>query len=355
MELGTKPDFAAAQERWEAFWQHELVDRPVVLITGPRQDRSSVRPPRYLATDARDGAVYAEQAKAVVEATFWAGEAIPVWEVGFGPDQYAAYLGGRLEQSASSPDTTWAVPVVAQWADALPLRLHAERPAWQNMLHLVDTFARVGEGSFLVAVPDLHSNLDALSALRGPERLLLDLLDDPAVVDRAMADVRATYRHVYEGVYAAGRMEKWGTVGWMPLYSTGRFAPVQSDVICMLSSDHVRRWVLPALEEETAFLDHSVMHYDGPQALRHLDDVLAIPTLDGIQWTPGDGAPPMTEWVDLLKQIQAAGKSVWLWASQEEIREVYHRELRPELVVYQTSARSEQEAEAFLKWLAQHT
>ena len=280
---------------------------------------------------------------------------MPVWEVGFGPDQYAAYLGGRLDCSSDSPDTTWAIPVVEDWQQSLPLHLDPENPAWRAMLRIIETFAQVGEGSFLVAVPDLHSNLDALSALRGPERLLLDLIDTPELIDRAMAQVRATYQKVYEAIFAAGRMGRRGTVGWLPLYSTGRFAPVQSDVICMLSPEHFRRWPLPALDEETAYLDHSVMHYDGPQALRHLEDVLAIPALDGIQWTPGDGAPPVIEWLDLLKRIQAAGKSVWLWASMDEIREVYHRELQPHLVVYQSSARSEQEAEAFLSWLERHT
>jgi len=355
MRLATKPDFADARERWEAFWNHEIVKRPIVCITAPKGESPTSDHPRYFPTEIGDVTAYAEQAKVVAQATFWGGEAIPVREVGFGPDQYAAYLGGKLARSPDSPDTTWSVPVVECWEESLPLRLDSECSGWRTMLRLVETYARVGEGSFLVAVPDLHSNLDALSALRSPERLLMDLLDTPELIDRAMLDVRASYRPVYEAIYQAGRMAERGTVGWMPLYSVGRFAPVQSDVICMLSPEHFRRWVLPALEEETAFLDHSVMHYDGPRALIHLEDVLAIETLDGIQWTPGDGVPPMVEWLDLLKRIQAAGKSVWLWATMEEIKQVYHHALRPELVVYFSSAPSEQTACEFLEWMENHT
>jgi hypothetical protein len=355
MELVTKPNFAEARERWEAFWHHDIIRRPIVCITAPREKRVAADHPHYLSVDAGDIAAFAERARAIAGSIFWGGEAIPVREVALGPDQYAAYLGGSLESSPDSPGTTWAVPVVASWEDALPLRLSSDCLAWHTMLQMVETYARIGEGSFLVAVPDLHSNMDALSALRGAELLMVDLLDAPEMIDRAMQDVRATYQPIYEAIYRAGRMRERGTISWLPLYSARRFAPVQSDVICMLSPEHFRRWVLPALEEETSFLDHSIMHYDGPQALIHLDDVLAIEALDGIQWTPGDGAPPMVEWLDLLKHIQAAGKSVWLSATMDEIREVYCRELRPELTVYSTSASSEREACGFLAWLERHT
>jgi succinate dehydrogenase flavin-adding protein (antitoxin of CptAB toxin-antitoxin module) len=56
------------------------------------------------------------------------------------------------------------------------------------------------------------------------------------------------------------------------------------------------------------FLDHCVYHYDGKGALGHLDDILAIPDIDVIQWVPGDGNPRSIEWMDLLHKIQAAGK-----------------------------------------------
>jgi hypothetical protein len=360
MELVTKPDFAEARERWEAFWHHDIIRRPIVCITAPRQKRVAADHPHYFSIDTSDTdtAAFARRAKAIAESIFWGGEAIPIpslREASLGPDQYAAYLGGRLESSPDSPGTTWAVPVVASWKDTLPVRLSSDCRAWRTMLQMVETYARIGEGSFLVAVPDLHSNMDALSALRGPERLMLDLCDAPEMIDRAMEDVRATYQPIYEAIFEAGRMRERGTIGWLPHYSAGRFATVQSDVICMLSPEHFHRWVLPALEEETTFLDHSIMHYDGPRALIHLDDVLAIETLDGIQWVPGDGAPPMVEWLDLLRRIQAAGKSIWLSATMDEIRDVYCRELRPELTVYSTSASSEREACEFLACLERHT
>jgi len=353
MELATKPNSAETKERWRAFWSHEMLDRPICAITGPKAGANPPPGPVYMAEAVEDPSGVAERFCRAVEARFWMGEAIPERDPSFGPDQYAAFLGGRLERASEPIETSWAVPMVESWETAPPLRLDPENQTWQKMLGTAETFARVGEGRFLVSVIDLHSNMDALSALRGPQRLMLDVHDCPEMIDRAMAEVRATYQPVYDALFRASKMDERGSVA-MGMYCEGKHAIVQSDVICMLSPGHFRRWVLPALEEETSFLDHSVMHYDGPGALVHLDDVLALPKLDIIQWQPGAGAAPLPEWMDLYKRIQAAGKAVVLGGSIEEVKR-FHRELRPDLVVYSTWAGSEKDAEELLTWLLRHT
>jgi 5-methyltetrahydrofolate--homocysteine methyltransferase len=122
----------------------------------------------------------------------------------------------------------------------------------------------------------------------------------------------------------------------------------------MVGPEMFRRFILPALEEETEFLDHTVYHYDGPGALVHLKDILSLPKLGAIQWTPGSGAKPFIQWMDLLKEIQKAGKAVWVACSPEEIP-AYHRELKPELVYYQCGAKTEAQARQTIDWLVKNT
>ncbi|HAX95814.1 MAG TPA: hypothetical protein DCY35_04735 [Prolixibacteraceae bacterium] len=62
----------------------------------------------------------------------------------------------------------------------------------------------------LINTIDLHSNMDLLSAVRGPERLCTDLIDQPEWIDRAMADARAVFPEVWNAVAKAGRMEERG-------------------------------------------------------------------------------------------------------------------------------------------------
>ena len=69
---------------------------------------------------------------------------------------------------------------------------------------------------------------------------------------------------------------------------------------------------MPGLTEQCEWLDYSMYHLDGTQAIPHLDALLSIDALDAIEWTPQVSAPqggdPM--WFDLYRRILAAGKSV---------------------------------------------
>jgi 5-methyltetrahydrofolate--homocysteine methyltransferase len=250
--------------------------------------------------------------------------------------------------------TSWSVPIIEDWtADGRNI----DRPHgvwWECALELYRKAAGYSEGKFLVGVPDIHSNMDALSALRGPERLCVDLLDQPERIDRAMALVRRAFAPVFEAVESAGGMAGRGYTGWLPFYSETRFAVLQCDFACMVSPEHFRRWILPALDEESSYLDHSVYHYDGPDALVHLHDVLSIPGIHAIQWVPGAGNPPPIQWMDLLLEIQKAGKGLYLAASPEEVKQ-FHQTLRPEGVLYDVFVSSEAEARELLDWLKANT
>jgi hypothetical protein len=78
----------------------------------------------------------------------------------------------------------------------------------------------------------------------------------------------------------------------------------------MVSPEISRKYIIPALEEEAAFLDHCVYHLDGPGTMPHLDDILAVKDIDVIQWVSGAGQPPMHTWLDVLTRCQKAGKGL---------------------------------------------
>ncbi len=350
-----KPDYDQARERWLAFWNKDLVGRPCCVITAPRDPSRPMPPhPPYLAGAREEFSPIVEQILAWASAVWWGGEAIPSYTPSFGPDMFGAWLGAELCFDASNYGTNWVVPFVEDWERALPLGVRPDNPWWTRMLAFCEALAKGFDGRVLVAHLDLHSNLDALSAIRGPERLCLDLMDAPDAVERAMRDVRALYPFVYDALYRAGRMERYGTLGWVPAYHPVKTNTIQCDFAALIGPEHFRRFALPALEEEAACLEHTVYHLDGPECLVHLDELCAIPGLDCIQWTTGARNRPFIEWMDLLKTIQSKGVSLWVPCDPESIK-VFHRELRPNLVFYCCSARSQAEGEAVLNWLARNT
>ncbi len=354
MELCYKPDFDRARVYWKAFWEKQIVDRPVVCVTAPKSGVPKAAPAPYLAGFSGDYQAALQLFDRWAASTFFGGEALPCFEATFGPDQFAAFLGARL-QIAEDGTTSWARPVIQDWHE-VELKLDESIDgAWRRMLDFLRCSAEYSEGKFLVSMLDLHSNLDCLSAMRGPQRLCLDLMDYPAEVERVFAQARSLYAPVVKQVWEQGGMSRRGGLGWLKAYSETLFAVVQCDFICMIGPRHARRLAIPAIADEAASLDHCIYHYDGPQALKHLDDILAIPDIDVIQWVPGAGQPRSIEWMDLLHKIQAAGKGLWIFDwTIDEIKQHY-KELRPEGVCFEVEAGSEGEAEDLLEWLKRNT
>lgn len=143
-----------------------------------------------------------------------------------------------------------------------------------------------------------------------------------------------------------------GTIGWAPFYSEGRMATIQCDFICMVSPEVSRMMIIPALREEAEYLDHCVYHLDGPGALTHLDDILAIEAVDVIQWVPGAGQKLQWEWMDVLKKCQKAGKGLQLWDIDGLDRvKMISRELDPQGLVYCCWGCGRDETLRIIDWL----
>jgi hypothetical protein len=361
MELTTVAHSERITAAWRHFWNHELYEnRPPVVVTVAKPGRTHVGAGHlryYRAVTQQYDAILA-QIDRHLETTDYLAEALPHIGPDHGPDQYAAFFGGDLRYSDDSPNTNWMTPFVGDegWAPHLPLQRDDDNPVWQSLLDLSRRMAAHAAGRYLVGVCDLHSNMDALAAMRGPERLCMDLYDCPDLVERAMLDVRATYQPVYNALFEAGGMSaETGSCGWIPFWSDGKFATIQCDFMCMLNPEMNRRFVLPALAEEAAFLDHCVLHFDGPGALPHLDDVLAIQAIDAVQWVPGAGQPPMHTWTDVLKRVQSAGKALHIYGVNAAQVKRLHRELQPNLVVYCVGCETREEAAELLDWLKQNT
>jgi hypothetical protein len=92
---------------------------------------------------------------------------------------------------------------------------------------------------------------------------------------------------------------------------------LQSDFSYMISPRMFERLVLPDLTACCDTLDYAFYHLDGKGQVKHLDMLLAIERLRGIQWIPGDGAPPPEEWIPLLKRIRHGGKLCQLYVTPE--------------------------------------
>ncbi len=170
-----------------------------------------------------------------------------------------------------------------------------------------------GGGNYLVGCPDLVENIDILAALRGPQTLLVDMIERPQWVEQKVSEINEVWFDVYQRIYDIIKLEDGSSAfGAFCLWGPGKTAKVQCDASAMFSPDMFKRFGVPSLTEQCQWLDYSMYHLDGTQALCHLDAVLAIDALDAVEWTPQSGIETGGDprWFDMYRRILAAGKSV---------------------------------------------
>lgn len=164
MELKYKPDFEHARSYWQAFWTHEIIDRPVVCVTAPLDNVSQKPAMPYMS--GYDG----NYLNALTLFEDWAstryfgGETIPFCDLSFGPDQFTAFLGAELK-IATNEATSWIKPFVEDWENVEPAIDAREGSRWNKMLDFMKIGAQYSAGKFLLGMLDLHSNMDCLNAM----------------------------------------------------------------------------------------------------------------------------------------------------------------------------------------------
>jgi 5-methyltetrahydrofolate--homocysteine methyltransferase len=124
---------------------------------------------------------------------------------------------------------------------------------------------------------------------------------------------------------------------------------LQCDFSYMISPGMFERFVMPDLETCCAELDFAFYHLDGKGEIPHLDQLLSIDRLRGIQWIPGDGQPPPEEWLELLSRIRQGGKLVQLYVSAKGALKIIREFGGKGFAMYIMDRMSATEAKDYLK------
>ena len=147
-------------------------------------------------------------------------------------------------------------------------------------------------------------------------------------------------------------MPRPGTTPWAPIWSPGKTYMLQCDFSYMISPAMFERFVMPDLVACCDHLDHAFYHLDGQGQIPHLDMLLSIERLRGIQWVPGDGAPPPDRRLDLLKRIIDGGKLCQVSVSAEGAHRIVKELGGKGFMLSVSDPMPAEEAEAFLKIMA---
>ncbi|MBN1401614.1 MAG: hypothetical protein JXA74_12295 [Anaerolineae bacterium] len=350
----TERDWERIERDYEAWWAHDL-ERPLVYLAGkthvPGVDYAEVHSfvSNYPWSVSEEEIV--QDVTRDLEATRYYGDAYPRWWVNFGPGILAGALGAHVRVV---PDTVWFEP--AQPVAAHDLHLTHARDAsnrwWRRIVRLTELAVEAWQGQVQVCHTDLGGNLDILASLRTSEGLLLDLYDAPEEIERLVREVTAQWLTAYAELDGIIRPTCHGTGPWAPIWAKGRTYMLQSDLAYMISPGMFERFVMPDLIACCDFLDQGFYHLDGPGQIAHLDLLLSIPRLRGIQWIPGDGHPSPDQWLRLLKRIIDAGKLCQIYVTAEGALGVMRNIGGRGFLLVISDEMAPEEAAAFLKLLA---
>ena len=312
--------WAAVKRTYAAWWAGEL-DRPLIAVTvsGYEPDREAPDLPAYGFTS-----FYGPDAPVEAVVDRWdydlscqrfLGDAFPhVWP-NFGPGVAAAFLGCRL---VNGEGTTWFLPTEERSPAELSLAFNADSFWFRRLVDLYRAAADRWQGQVQLAMTDLGGSVDILSSFRPGEKLLLDLCDCPEEVKRLTWEAHEAWFQYFEALTECVQPANPGYSCWTPLFSEPTYYMLQCDFAYMLGPAMFDEFVKPELVAACRRLANPFYHLDGVGQIPHLDSLLAIPELKGIQWIPGAGQPDASQWPDLYRKIRAAGKRIQVFSNQYE-------------------------------------
>ena len=242
---------------------------------------------------------------------------LPVANTQLGPGSLAAILGGVFE---GGEDTIWIHPDPNYTDD---IKFDPQHPNWLLHKELLKACKAKAQGHYYVGMPDLMEGMDVLAAIKGTDKVLLDTVMQPEVLEHQMQQINDIYFKVFDELYDIIREGDEMAFCYFSSWAPGKMSKLQSDISTMISVDDYRRFVQPFIREQCQKIDYTLYHLDGVGAMHHLDALLEIKELNAIQWTPGVGEPQggSPKWYDLYKKILAGGKSIMAcWVTLDELR-----------------------------------
>ena len=242
---------------------------------------------------------------------------LPVANTQLGPGSLAAILGGVFE---GGEDTIWIHPDPNYTDD---ITFDPNHPNWLLHKELLRACKQKAQGHYYVGMPDLMEGLDVLAAIKGTDKVLLDTVIQPEILERQMQQINDIYFRVFNELYDIIREGDEMAFCYFSSWAPGKMSKLQSDISTMISVDDYRRFVQPFIREQCQKIDYTLYHLDGVGAMHHLDALLEIDELNAIQWTPGVGEPQggSPKWYDLYRKILAGGKSIMAcWVTLDELR-----------------------------------
>ena len=347
-----KNDWESSKLRFEALWSRELIDRCCISVTAPRKGKEDIY--KKLKSVPRlhnwgDAEAIVKRHKSLFEVTFFGGESFPGIWLNMGPSGHAGFFK-NVSYKVVNGETVWFTPLLDQ---ELSHQLVFEKKSalYAMTLEHARYYVAESKGSFFVSMPDTSGNLDALAHLRGSDKLLVDLLLNPAEVKDTLKIIQSAWEKTILEIYQIVKTNNDGgsMIYWLKTWAPGLHSQLQADISVMISPELYKEFIVPELASQSAFLDYSLYHLDGNEQIRHLDLLLALEHIQIIQWTSVAGQPSPIHFLDVFKKIQKSGKALLIRLDDVQLVEPLLQQLSSKGLYLVVEAESQEIAQDIIK------
>jgi hypothetical protein len=313
-----KPDWREAKARMLDWWSGKRTDRVVGTITSLKQGVAS--PPRHgtLVERYTDFQTIFHNLDAALGSTFHGAEAFPHHFVYVGAVPMGAYLGCELE---FRDESVWqSHPYEGHFDRADEVNFNPSNKWWQFTCALTQASLKRAKGRYLVTASGGGELADVMANLFGSEEILIAMLERPAGVRRLRDRMLAWTQQMHDEMSQLLAPYQHGYIDWLRMWAPGTFGAPQVDLSVMVSKKCFDDLWLEEIRNACELLDHVFYHLDGSGEIQHLDSLLSLEKLAGIQWVPEPNVPSdPVYWIPMFRKIQAAGKKLFIYCRPDRI------------------------------------
>ena len=351
-----KGDWKEARGLFKQWWEGELERGPLLQVISPRKGVS-----RWRGWNSWTVLRYRNNPSRIVKSfeswcsmTFFGGVAFPNLWINFGPGVLGAFLGATPKFTGNTVwfGAAWNKKISKSLDEISELEIDQRNEWWRSLIQVTLEVSKSATGRYIVGMTDIGGVLDVIASLRGSLKLIKDMFYRPNEVERAIWHVLDLWHWCYNKLTDLIGQE--GTSAWMGLWCPQNWYPIQCDFAALLSPKLFQRFVLPHIDEQCKRLDFTIYHLDGPRQIPHLEMLLQIEELTGIQWVPGASMDARgygcgsSVWFPIYRKILSVGKRLVIQVPPREIKTLLKELPSHELILIQTYCQTQSEAKRFL-------
>lgn len=212
----------------------------------------------------------------------------------------AAVFGVPVEYSSGS---SWARPILASAAEGMKLRFDPGQTAYTELIRRLEAIrATPGFATKMIPVSGLS---DVLSALRGTQDALMDIMEEPEVVAQLVAHLGGCCRSLFRDLLGRITMHDGGMAGglsWMP----GRGATFSADMMIMCKPEWFRDYIWPEEQGLLSEFDGIIYHLHSAGSGPALAQWISLhPKVRAIEISHDPAGPALESMASVLRGIQA--------------------------------------------------